>query len=76
MKKVKYISLYRYDMGPEYRVRFNRGDKAAETPMYRRPTPASLKRVESLFFSLSSLQLTLMSNYVHMQAYTKETDDD
>ena len=71
MTKVKYISIYRYDMGPEYHVRFNRGDKAAETPRYKTPTPSSLKRVANLFYRLECLQPTLTSNYIHLQAYTK-----
>ena len=73
MKKVKYISIYHWCREPdaEYHVSFNRGDKAAETPRYKKPTPSSLKRLATLFYTLHHLQPTLMSNYVHLQAYTK-----
>ena len=38
MKKVKYISIYHFCREPdsEYHVSFNRGDKAAETPRYKK----------------------------------------
>ena len=73
MKKVKYISIYHFCRGEdaEYHIRFNRGQKAAETPRYNAPTHSSLKRVAKLFYGLEHLMPTLTSNYIHLQAFVK-----
>jgi len=77
MANVKYISIYHFcrGQGAEYHVSFNRGKRAADTPRYKTPTPSSLKRVATLFYALLYLQPIFASNYVHLQAYTKETND-
>ena len=74
MSKVKYISIFHYcrEQDAEYHVRFVRDKKPAETPMYKSPTTPSLKRVAKLFPNLEHTQLSLVSNFVHLQAYTKE----
>jgi hypothetical protein len=72
-KKVKYISVYHHcrNEDAEYHIRFNRGDKPADTPRYKNPTLSSINRVAKLFYRLECLQATLLGNYVHLQAYTK-----
>ena len=71
--KVNYISVYHYcrRQDAEYNVQFNRGKKPAETPRYKKPTTSSLKRVAGLFYGLECMQLSLIRNFVHLQAYTK-----
>ena len=74
MNKVKYISIYHFCRGgqdAEYHVRFNRGEKSADTPRYNAPTPSSLKRVAKLFYGLEALMPTFTSNYIHLQAFVK-----
>ena len=78
MNKVKYISIYHFCRGrqdAEYHIRFNRGEKSADTPRYNAPTPSSLKRVAKIFYGLECLMPAFMSNFVHLQAFTKETDN-
>lgn len=75
MSKVKYISIYHFcrtQRDAEYHVQFNRGKKPAETPRYNRPTASSLKRVAKLFYHLEYMQPSFCSNFVNLQAYTKE----
>ena len=81
MAKVKYISVYHFcafstDQDADYHVSFNRGKSAGDTLRYKGVTPASMGRVENLFYSLEHAQPTFQSNYIHLQAYTKETNDD
>ena len=78
MAKVKYISVYHFcaDRDADYHVSFNRGKSAFDTPRYKGVTPASMKRVEGLFYGLEHAQPTLQTNYIHLQAYTKETNDE
>ena len=75
--KVRYISIYHFcrRQDAEYHVRFNRGKIPADTPRYKTPTASSLRRVARLFYDLEYAQPSFETNFLHLQAYTKEPTD-